>query len=154
MPGTDLKKLYSGMVLSVIEYSSTTYGPMLTKFQENELENIQKRCLRIMYGYDKSYTELLELSGFDTLKTRRERTLSHFTEKSLNNPIYSHWFPENANPRQSQRHPKKYEEKFARTNRLYNSPLFTARRNLNESRFELPERELTFDHHLNDPFAF
>ena len=106
-----------------------------------------------MYGFDKSYAELLELSGFDTLKTRREKALSRFTEKSLNNPIYSHWFQENNNPRQSQRHGKKYEEKFARTNRLYNSPLYTARRNLNETASEKPESEAAYDYHLNDPFV-
>ena len=98
-----------------------------------------------MYGYDKSYVEL---------KDRREAALARFTKNALHNPIYSHWFKENQNPRQSQRNPKKFEEKFARTNRLYNSPLYTARRNLNESAHELPEQETAFDHHLNAPFAF
>ena len=106
-----------------------------------------------MFGYDKSYAELLEESGFETLAARREKALTRFTKNSLSNPIYSHWFKDNPNPRQSQRNPKKYEEKFARTNRLYNSPLYTARRKLNESNYELPERETAFDHHLNDPFA-
>ena len=45
MPGSDLKKLYCSWVRSVIEYSSVTYGPMLTQYQSNELENLQKRCL-------------------------------------------------------------------------------------------------------------
>ena len=154
MPGTDLRKLYTGMVRSVIGYSSVTYGPMLTKFQDHELENIQKRCLRIMYGYDKSYIDLLRESGLETLKVRRENALPRFVKNAINNPVYSSWFQENQNPRQSQRNPRKYEEKFARSNRLYNSPLYTARRLLNDSSPELPEQELAFDHNLNDPFAF
>ena len=99
MPGSDLKKLYSGLVRSVIEYSSITYGPMLTQYQSNTIENIQKRCLRAMYGYNKSYAELLEESGFQTLKNRREIALEKFARKSLANPLYSDWFRENENPR-------------------------------------------------------
>ena len=37
-----LKKLYFGLVHSVIEYSSFTNGPMHSKQQEISLENIQK----------------------------------------------------------------------------------------------------------------
>ena len=75
MPGSDLRKLYCGLVRSVIEYSSVTYGPMLTKYQSNTLENIQKRCLRVMYGYDKSYTDLLVESGLQTLSNRRDKAM-------------------------------------------------------------------------------
>ena len=67
-----------------------TYGPMLTKYQANALENIQKRCLKCLYGYDKGYAELLEVSGFETLKQRRESALLKFAEKSRKNPIYEH----------------------------------------------------------------
>ena len=52
MPGQDLLKLYNAQVLSVLEYSSVTYGPMLTKYQSNMIENVQKRCLRCMYGWN------------------------------------------------------------------------------------------------------
>ena len=121
MPGEDLRKLYCGLVRSVIEYSSVTYGPMLTKFQANEIENVQKRCLRCMFGYNKSYEELLRESGLDTLLGRRERAITKFAKNCVSNPVYAAWFPENNN-RQSQRKTKKFEEKLARTNRLYNSP--------------------------------
>ena len=83
MKGDDLKKLYCGFVRSVIEYSSVTYGPLLTKYQSNDLENIQKRCLKCLYGYDKSYTELLSLSGLSTLEERRNTALVKFAEKTL-----------------------------------------------------------------------
>ena len=100
------------MVRSVIEYSSVTYGPLLTQYQDHELENIQKRCLRCMYGYNKSYAQLLEESGLQTLKARRENALVKFATNCTTNPIYQHWFRENQNPRSSQRNPTKYEENW------------------------------------------
>ena len=45
MEGNDLTKLYSALIRSVLEYSSVTYGPMLSKAQSNRLEQVQKNCL-------------------------------------------------------------------------------------------------------------
>ena len=59
---------------------------MLTKFQSNQLENIQKRCLRCMFGWDKSYADLLVESGLQTLSARREAAIRTFAEKALENP--------------------------------------------------------------------
>ena len=69
MPGKDLKKLYCSLIRSVLEYSSVTYHSMLSKSQENKLEKIQKKCLRCIYGYDKSYSELLKESELCLLYT-------------------------------------------------------------------------------------
>ena len=85
-----------------------------------------------MYGYKKSYEELLSESGLDTLQTRRERVVAKFAVKTQKNPVYSHWFPPNPN-QTSVRKPKQYREDFARTTRLYNSPLYHTRRLLNNS---------------------
>ena len=118
MPGKDLKKLYAALVRSVLEYSSVTYHSMLTKKQENDLENVQKKCLRCIYGYTKTYEDLLKESGMQTLKDRREAAVLKFAKKTASNPIYSHWFPDNPN-QTSQRRPKRYKEEYARTQRLY-----------------------------------
>ena len=66
-----------------MEYSSVTYGPMLAKYQSKKLEDMQKRCLRTIFGYDKSYEELLELSGLRTLEERRHDSLIKFARKTL-----------------------------------------------------------------------
>ena len=74
----------------------------------------------------------------------------------LKNPHYSHWFKENQNPRRSsQRTSKKYEEKFARSKRLYMSPKYYMRRLLNDPPEEIPEdpNSAFTDHALNDPFT-
>ena len=144
MPGKDLKKLYCSLIRLVLEYSSVTYHSMLSKGQENELEKIQKKCLRCMYGYDKSYSELLKESELEPLKTRRERAFVKFAKKSSENPIYEHWFKRNS-PLVNTRNPKTFVEKFAKTSRLYNSPIYAMRRALNDTPHDQPQESNYLD---------
>ena len=132
---------------------------MLTRYQSNRIENVQKRCLRCMFGWNKPYAELLEESGLPTLKARRETAIRKFAEKALDNPVYQHWFQPNPSQRMdSQRNSKPLHEKLARTSRLYNSPVYYMTRLLNgtpECPLDPAIREaVTFDHALNDPFDF
>ena len=127
-----LRNVYSSIIRSVIEYSSVTFGPMMTKYEKNRMGNIQKKCLRTIYGYGTDYEKLLELSGLDTLEQRRMNALLKFAQKASNNPQFRSWFPLNQN-RSSQRIGKEYEEKQAKSDRLYNSPLYAMRRALNNS---------------------
>ena len=127
-----LKNVYCSVIKSVLEYSSVTFGPMLAQYQKNRLENIQKKCLRSIFGFNKTYQELLEEAEIETLEDRRYKAIKKFAEKTSKNPQFSHWFPKNCN-RTSQRSGKTYEELFAKSDRLYFSPLFTMRRILNES---------------------
>ena len=126
-----LLNIYCSLIRSIMEYSSVTFGPMITKYDKNRLENIQKKCLRTIYGYGLSYEELLEKSNIETLENRRQKALRKFANKAANNPQFMHWFPLNKN--RTGRHRKVYEELFARSDRLYRSPLFTMRRLLNDT---------------------
>jgi len=47
------------------------WHPSLTKTQSNEIERVQTRCLRMLYP-KLTYTEVLLISGLDTLQTGRE----------------------------------------------------------------------------------
>ena len=132
-----LKSVYCSIIRSVLEYSNVTFGPMLTKYEKNNLERVQKRCLKTIYGHNKTYQDLLNLSGLEKLEERRNRAVLKFARKASNNPQFSHWFPLNKN-RTSQRNKKIFEEKRARTDRLYKSPLYTMRRMLNETPENLP----------------
>ena len=106
-----------------------------------------------MYGYDKSYGALLKLAGLETLKTRRERHFKKFAEKASENENYKHLFPKN-NCTVRTRHAKVFKEEFARSDRLYNSPVFAMRRVLNNTpshdRFNSPNY-LDLSHIFNDP---
>ena len=66
---------------------------MLTGDQSDRLESLQIKALKTIYGWDRSYTEILETSGISTLKDRRERLFTNFAEKCCRDPRFQHWFP-------------------------------------------------------------
>ena len=90
LPGKDPTELYSFLVRLVLKYSSLTYHSILTKQQENDLEKIKKLCLRCIFGYKKSYEELLSELGLSSLEARREIAVLKFATKTLKNPVYLH----------------------------------------------------------------
>ena len=135
---------------SVLEYSSSVYHSQLTKFQENLLEKMQKRVLRLIYGYDLSYQQLLNVSSLESLTSRRESNLKKFAEKTQKNTKYTEsWFP----PNQSVRHNRftnPYLEETTTGNRLYKSPIFAMRRLLNGNHIN---EDIDLTGLFNDPWA-
>ena len=99
---------------------------MLAQYQKNRLENIQKRCLRSIFGHDKTYNKLLAESGLETLEDRRTRAVKKFAEKACKNPQFEHWFPKNTN-RSSQRTGKTYEELYAKSDIIFQSVIYYAK---------------------------
>ena len=87
--------------------------------------------LKIIFGFNIVYEKLLEMAGIASLKTRRENAFIKFTTTISNNKRYSDWFPLNEDRGLNLRREKTYKEIYARTERLYNSPLFNMRRTLN-----------------------
>ena len=82
-----------------------------------DLTNITKTCWKCV--------------GFLTLKERREAAFASFTNKLVSSSRFQHLFPlKEAGPMEL-RNTKKYTETFARSNRLYNSPVYSMRRYLN-----------------------
>ena len=106
-----------------------------------------------MFGYEKKYQELLELSGLETLEKRRENAIAKFAKKASENDVYAHLFKKNPAERRG-RNTKAYKEDFARTSRLYNSPLFYMTRVLNQNTdsFSEPSSAMDLAHIFNDPF--
>ena len=132
VPKERLNDLYCAMTRSILEYTSNVYHSLLNKGQSNELERIQKRSLRIIYGYHYDYQQLLELSGLETLQLRREKSFEKFTRKTAKNPKYMHWFPVNPTERLN-RNTAPYKEEKSVGNRLYKSPIYAMRRLRNNS---------------------
>ena len=109
-----------------------------------------------MYGYNYTYQELLEKSGLETLKSRRDSAMLKFAQKTSKNPVYKHMFPLNPSAVRTRDH-KHYKEDNAKTDRLYKSPLFAMRRLLNNT----PDSDrnnnpnyVDLSHLFNDPYLW
>ena len=127
----DLLRVYKSVLLPVHDYCSCVFNSSLTQSQANVLKRLQAQALKTIYGYEHSYRALLELTGLETMQARRNRRSDKFVEKCLASPKYRDWFPLNEAPIRGVRQRKQYQEHFARTKRLYNSPIYAMRRRLN-----------------------
>ena len=123
----DLIKVYKSVILPVHGYCSCVYNSSLTFSLASALERLQAQALKSIFGYEHSYRALLELSGLETLQVRRDNRCRKFAQKCLTSPRFRQWFPLNtiARPTRGQ---LPYLESFAKTKRLYNSPIFHLRR--------------------------
>ena len=128
-----LKSIYTSTVRSVLEYTSNTYHSQLNRGQNNLLVRVQKKCLKIIYGYQNTYEDLLKHSSLSTLEARRGNLFEKFTAKTHENLKYNHWFPLKVNPRNT-RTIRPYLEERANTDRLYRSPVYAMRRLLNNQK--------------------
>ena len=70
---TELIKFYTACIRSVLLYACQVFHYSLPEYLSNSMEKIQKRALRIIYGYNLPYREALSLSGLETLFQSRER---------------------------------------------------------------------------------
>ena len=127
---SDLVKVYRSVLLPIHDYCSCVYSSSLTLSQASALERLQAQALKAIFGYDRSYRSLLELTGLQTLQARRDARCDKFAARCLKNDRFKTWFPLNPVARQT-RHTNLYQESFARTKRLYNSPIYHIRRRLN-----------------------
>ena len=132
VPVPDICRVYSTVIRSSIEYAIPVYHPLLTLTQSDKLEKLQKRALKIIYGYKVSFNEALTKSGLQRLSERRAEIFKKFCVKTSSNALFSHWLPLNTSTGYNLRKERKYKEEPARTERLMRSPIFAMRRLLNE----------------------
>ena len=90
-------------------------------------------ALRIIYGFDKTHDHLYALSNLATLKARRDELFEKFCTKLHGNKRFrEEWLPERVFEGPNIRKQKIILEKHAKTNRLYNCPIYAIRRKLND----------------------
>ena len=116
------------MLRPIIEFCSPVYHPLLSKEQSDNLERLQKLALKIIIGFNYTYVELLEIAEIKSLEERRKEAFQKFAVTLTKNERYRSWFPRIEEGTRNTRNIKIYTEEFARTARLYNSPLFSMRR--------------------------
>ena len=96
VPREDLITVYILYIRSLLEYCSVAWHSTLTNEQSNNLESVQKLCLKIILASEYcGYENALEICGLDSLSSRREDKCLKYGLKSLLHPIHSKQFPLN-----------------------------------------------------------
>ena len=131
VPDNDIVKVFCSVIRPVIEYVSSVYHPMLSLALSEEIESMQRRVLKIIFGFRTSYKTALEYAEIGTLANRRSASFEKFARNTAANERFRHWFPTLDRPRYNLRTKLIYEEFHANTQRLYQSPLYAMRRLLN-----------------------
>ena len=67
---SDIVNVYSAIIRSVVEYACPVWHCGITKKQSNDVECVQRRCLKILYP-ELSYADALFVSGLERLDVRR-----------------------------------------------------------------------------------
>ena len=125
----ELAKVYTTVVRPILDYCAVIYHPMLTDEQDQVVERLQAQALKNIYGYKDSYATMRKKAGITTHRERRIQLCDKFANKAAGNPRFERWFPLRTS--RSGRHAETFREFPARTDRLFNSPLFYYRRRLN-----------------------
>lgn len=86
-------KVYCSVIRPVIESVSYVYHPMMSSAMSDEIESMQRRVLKIVFGFKTPYRVALQSAKIDTLKTRRIATFEKFAKNTAANERFRHWFP-------------------------------------------------------------
>ena len=125
----ELVRVYLMNIRPVADYAAVVYHSLMTDEQDEILERQQNFALKLIYGPKISAAKMRQKAGICTLRDRRITLCDRFAAKAAADPVFKKWFPLKAG-RQT-RTSMKYEEKYARCDRLKNSPIFFMRRRLN-----------------------
>ena len=126
---TELATVYRTIIRPILDYCAVVYHPMMNDEQDQVVERLQAQALKNIYGYKDSYATMREKAGVSTHRARRIALCDAFAKKTSANARFASWLPEKGG--RTGRNGDFYKELNARTDRLYNSPLFYYRRRLN-----------------------
>ena len=95
----DLLDIYILYVRSILEYCSVVWHSTLTVQQSDDIENVQKLCLKVILGsaYN-GYDNALQMCSMERLIMRREARCLKYGLKSLIHPVHCKQFPVNPSP--------------------------------------------------------
>ena len=92
----DLLDIYVLFIRSLLEYCCVLWHSNLTNENTDDLERVQRTCLKIILGdMYVSYTAALEMTNLKTLGERRGDRYEDFAKKCLKYQRLSHYFPPN-----------------------------------------------------------
>ena len=89
-----LVEIYKSSLRPILEFCSVVYYSMISKEQSEALECLQRRVLRVIYGFKVSMEECFEKSGLEILECRRLKRIRKFAVKAAADENFlKKWFP-------------------------------------------------------------
>ena len=79
----DVLSVYCSLIRSILEYACPVWHCGLTKGQSEEIEGVQRRCMRVLFP-ELSYSDSLQITGLELLCTRRERLVHNLFSEIKN----------------------------------------------------------------------
>lgn len=92
-PQEQLLKVYTTYIRPLLEYCAPVFHAGLTASQAQQIERVQKRALKIIYGYNYTYGDLLRNFGIESLADRRQQMCLHLGKQILKNPVHRMMLP-------------------------------------------------------------
>ena len=135
MSQSNLLKIYEQVLRPSAEYSHVVYHSLIPEYVAEKLECVQRQAMKIVFGYDVDYNQLIQDGKISSLKSRRESALSKFALKASVSPRFSSalFEPVPASERSVRKSTRNlYVEKKFRTQRGRNNPVAVMTRRLNE----------------------
>ena len=86
-------RVYVAMIRSIAEYASPVFHSALNSDQATRIERVQKKALRLIFGWELSYWKALEKAGLERLDYRRDRALLRVGKKMASDPRFERLFP-------------------------------------------------------------
>ena len=127
----DLLRTFNTLVRPTLEYAAPTFHSMLSAEMRDQIEYVQKRASKIIFGWQTHYDEIIASGKMVTLEERREMLTSKFEHKTSKNPRFADWFTKKDYENVDLRSKNKFVQPFARTERLRKSPVHYMTRLLN-----------------------
>ena len=120
-PISHLLKVYHSQIQSVLEYACQVWHPGLNKTQQSMIEDIQERCLKIIYS-NNDYESNLKSAQIVTLHERRINLCTKLYRQIQNTSHrLHHLLPHERDPTYVMRNCTKYEPTKVRTERAKGS---------------------------------
>ena len=125
MRGNALFRMYAALIRPIIETNHVVYHSMLSRTQTKQLERIQKIAVRLCFGFQASYTNIMKENGILTLEARREEAARKFVAKTIQQDgrFARAWFRRRTVPETELRRRRIFVENRAKTERYRKSPL-------------------------------
>ena len=88
----DLVRCYCTFIRPVLECAAPVWHPGLTRTQSDDLEQVQRQCLRILLP-EVNYNEALHIAGLQRLSERRSQLCLNFAKGLESTRHFSGWLP-------------------------------------------------------------